>query len=305
MRPGLSVIIPTRNRPEELRRLLVSLQGQSVLPDEIVIVDASTLAAGDDRLAADFSGLNIKIVRTDKPGLTRQRNLGLTFLDASTGFVCFLDDDLVFCEGAMAAMMTFWQTASPRVGGAAFNIINEREPGRLAFLKKIFLTGDSRRGVVLPSGYNTLFCPARQTGYVQWMLGGATVWRRQLFEKYRFDEWYEGTGLCEDLDFSYRVAKKYQLAVVSGARVEHITDRAGRRDNRQFGITEICNRYYFVMKHAEFSRVLFLWAGFGQFLENVFRGIFLFKKEYLARAVGNIIGFARLGHTRKNSSCKV
>ena len=37
----VSVVIPTRNRPESLATCLEALEGQSVQPDEILVVDGS------------------------------------------------------------------------------------------------------------------------------------------------------------------------------------------------------------------------------------------------------------------------
>ncbi len=38
----IAFVVPTMNRPAELRRLLASVESQSALPDEIIIVDGSS-----------------------------------------------------------------------------------------------------------------------------------------------------------------------------------------------------------------------------------------------------------------------
>jgi len=37
----LSFVVPTKDRPDELRRLLASLAAQSALPAEVIVVDGS------------------------------------------------------------------------------------------------------------------------------------------------------------------------------------------------------------------------------------------------------------------------
>ena len=150
----------------------------------------------------------------------------------------------------------------------------------------------------MPSGYNTLMCPAKETMDVQWLVGAGMVFRRDVFKDFSFDPWFEGTGLCEDLDFSYRVGKKYRLVVVADARIEHLTGTIKRRRNVWFGHSQIINRYYFVQKNEELSKALCLWAGLGQLLENLTMGVLLLNGYYFLRAWGNVTGFFALGNMK-------
>jgi len=59
----------------------------------------------------------------------------------------FLDDDIVFGEGAFGAMTGFWAKASEDIAGAVFNIMNEKLPTAGVWLKKAFGTGSLRRGL--------------------------------------------------------------------------------------------------------------------------------------------------------------
>ncbi len=289
----LAFIIATKDRQMELRRLLQSLQGQSWFPDEIIIVDASREPAIDRYAGGEAGVLTIKYARAERACLPAQRNQGVGLLGEDINLVCFLDDDIVFCPGSLQAMRDFWLSADAGIAGAVLNIVNEKKPTAGVFLKKLFVTGGPERGAVLWSGYNTLMCPASHDMVVQWLFGGATVWRRAIFKEFLFDDWFEGTGLCEDLDFSYRVGRKYRLHVVAGARVEHLTGNSGRRRNVWFGRSQIKNRYYFVRKNR-LSVGLFLWASMGQLLENLVLGIVSLDRHYLLRTWGNCVGFFEL-----------
>jgi len=292
----LAVIIATKDRIFELQRLLNSIQDQDVIPQEIIIVDASVaLNSSFNADLGSFSTSKIRCVKANRACLPAQRNQGLGLLSPDIEQVCFLDDDIVLHKGAFEAMAAFWKQAAEDVGGAVFNIMNEKKPTSGIFLKKIFFTGSFDQGVVLPSGYNTLMCPATKTRDVQWLFGGATVWRRRVFDEFLFDDWFESTGLCEDLDFSYRVGKKFKLMVIAEAKVDHLTGTVARRRNVWFGRSQIKNRYYFVKKNKELSKVLCCWAGLGQLLENIVLSALLLSGHYLLRAWGNLMGFFELG----------
>jgi GT2 family glycosyltransferase len=286
-------IIATRNRSLELTRLLRSVQAQEVHPARIIIIDASDAPCASLFSSEAFSPLSIGYQKAVRACLPAQRNQGIALLGADVELVCFLDDDIVFRDGALKAMAAFWQGAAADIGGAVFNIVNEKRPTGGTFFKTVFMTGSSRRGVVLMSGYNTLMCPAEQDMDAQWLFGGATVWRRNIFREFLFDEWFEGTGLCEDLDFSYRVGRKYRLMVVAGAQVDHLCGTVGRRRNAWFGHSQVTNRFYFVCKNR-LSIVMFLWGTLGQMLENGVMGIITRDRGYFLRLWGNVTGLVDL-----------
>jgi glycosyltransferase involved in cell wall biosynthesis len=104
---SLSVIIPTRDRPEDLARVLDSLSLQSVEPDEIIVVDNAPTSDLTRRLVTRLGQIRARVryVAEPKPGLDFARNAGIR---ASKSEVCaFCDDDVVlhrrWCEELLAA----------------------------------------------------------------------------------------------------------------------------------------------------------------------------------------------------------
>ena len=84
-----SLVICTRNRPQELARCLKSLADQTAMPAEVIVVDnASTDArAREVTIAAGFT-----YVQEDRLGLDFARNAGVS---AATGeIILFTDDDV-------------------------------------------------------------------------------------------------------------------------------------------------------------------------------------------------------------------
>lgn len=90
-RPIISVVIPTRNRPDSLERTLRALGRQSRPPDEVIIVDASDRPPDGEALRAANPSLPLLVLRSD-PGVCSQRNLGIRRASGSHVLLC--DDDI-------------------------------------------------------------------------------------------------------------------------------------------------------------------------------------------------------------------
>jgi len=86
----ISVVIPTRNRPERVRSALSSLAQQTSPPAEIIVVDASDEGFHDAKaLANEFRTLPL-IFLSSSPSVCIQRNKGI---EAAKGDWIFLHDD--------------------------------------------------------------------------------------------------------------------------------------------------------------------------------------------------------------------
>ncbi len=105
----ISVVIPTCNRPESLARTLKSLAAQLDLPDEVIIVDASTISAEENDYVNKFPTLGIRYIHT-QPSVCAQRNLGVQNATGTRIFLC--DDDLEFPEDYILKIRTFLKTNS-------------------------------------------------------------------------------------------------------------------------------------------------------------------------------------------------
>ena len=85
-----SVVICTRDRPEELRRCLASLPQQTYPPREIIVVDN---ASRDQRTREVALAAGVIYVREDRPGLDIARNTGAC--RATSEIVAYTDDDVL------------------------------------------------------------------------------------------------------------------------------------------------------------------------------------------------------------------
>ena len=293
-RNNIAFVVVTKNRATELRRMLGSLVRQSYPPDQVILVDSGDLPV--EGIQKGFPDLRIEYLRCIPPSGTRQRNEGLKRIRPEITLVGFLDDDVVLGEDALCEMMRFWEDAPEDIGGAAFNLINHPPLfaswlKSLPFVERLGLYS-RRKGIVLPSGFHTMIGHVSETTFVKWLPTTAVTWQRIVFDTFQFDEWFEGYSYLEDLDFSYRVGKKFGLAVVGSAGYRHYPASTGRGSGYEFGRREIRNRIYFVRKHPELS----LPRCFGGLFIRMLISLFLASRGetgyYVRRVQGNAIGLA-------------
>jgi GT2 family glycosyltransferase len=288
----VSVIIPTIGRRDDLRKMLRSLAGQPRLPDEVIIVGEDV---GD--VPSEFPTLRPRFIHLPASSICEARNAGAASSDPATDLLAFVDDDIVLEPEALAAMMRFWESGPPDLGGAGFNVVNHppmpvTRLKRTALAKRLGLYSD-QKGAVVRSGFQTTY------GYVDadmlgsWLPSWAVVYPKTVFMEYGFDNWFEGYSYLEDLDLSYRISKRYKLAMVSDARINHYPSRTGRPDAVLFGKKEVLNRLWFVRKHQELSVGLCYVALVIRMALNLLSAIHERDIRSFGRVAGNMAGLAR------------
>lgn len=288
----IAYIVPTKDHPEDLRKLLISVREQTSRPEQFIIVDGGDREVKD--LLDDFKDLQIDYCRVRPPGLTRQRNAGKKLLRPEITLAGYLDDDIVMEKDANERMLEYFENVSPDHGGASFYITNNPVI-RQNLLKRIFLLDDGRKGVILGSGMNSTAYSLEADLYVEWLCGGATVWRREILDSLTYDENYRGYGHFDDLDFSCRIGQEYRLKVLANARVAHYYTPIRMERNYAYGVLDVVNRFYFVRKFpGRFSVVQCLWATIG--MTMLYFLLFLKKRDkgLLLRCGGFIAGIYKV-----------
>ncbi len=285
----LAIVVPTKDRPDDLRKLLLSITSQTSKPDQLIVVDGSN--PDIQHVVADFPWLDIDYVRVYPPSLSQQRNAGMQQLKPDITLAGYLDDDIVLEPLAIDVMLKFWSGAPADIGGAAFNITNA-SPANWVHLKKLFLIDSPRPGRMLSSGFPSTIGFQVSNIDADWLYGGATVWRREIVNSHGYDEWFLGTGFMEDVDFSYTVRKTAQLMVVAGARLAHYSHPLKPGRDVLLGKWQIVNRMYLVRKHRDRGlSVAAAWlANAGIAVLNVATALLRMRPNYWSRAKGNISG---------------
>lgn len=289
MKHRLSLIVATKDRPEDIRRLLESLRLQTMPPDEIVIVDAGGEPV--HHVAEDFSELSVRYFRYWPPSASAQRNAGIQACSSTSTLIGFADDDTTFEPSAFENMMDFWEQAEADILGAAFNIRNYPDQAR-SLLKQSRLAErlglySPKIGSVSPSGWQTVTGEIHSTEFVKWLPSTAVLFRRDALPIRPFDETLDGYSYLEDLDLSYSICRKGRLAIVADAGYFHFPSRSGRVSTRCFGRVEVRNRLHFVRKHSLSLGRCYLGLAI-RLTMTVCGGLVHRDVQYLARALGNL-----------------
>jgi len=206
--------------------------------------------------------------------------------------VGYLDDDLELFPDALERMLQFWEKAAVDFGGASFNIVNNHV-SHASFLHRLFLINDGRGGTVLKSGNNVILHPVLKDTETQWLSGGATVWRAEIFKQQKFEERYGGYGSMDDLDFCFSLRERYRFMVLKEAKVYHHTHPVKVEKMGDYGEYDAVCRYMFVNRF-HLSRPAFFWSAFGRILAYSVSGMIKFNKGRINFAVGYFRGLLQI-----------
>lgn len=294
----ICVLVPTRDRPEHVARLLKSLAGQTEPLGRIIIIASGRDIEGTVNHFSD--DLPIDYYHTSQAGQIRQRNIGITKLDARTPLVACIDDDIVLDPWAIKEMVHFWNGAPPNTGGVGFNISNGPS-NRPTLYNRILWLGDPPPGRVLVSGSSTSISHLQDNIRSQWLNGGTTVWRKDLLVNNKHKEINTKWAIAEDLIFSYPLWKVYPLYVCAAATVSHNHYPYSTKDSQWHffhGRTQTLWVYHFVKSNRELSKALFLLTIFIRISSKAICGLVARRPDLInfafgaATAVGEIVKHA-------------
>ena len=248
-----------------------SIQLQLRPPDLILVVDGSsdeeTKHALENR---NYSALEYYKIAEGQEGLTKQRNFGISLLmkNNEVEIVCFLDDDTVLTPSYFENLISTY-SYYPNAVGAGGYILEEvewkfkqegktvsefeidgwvRKFGQRNLLRKrLGLLSDKPPGIMpeFSNGLSISFLPPSGKIYpVDFFMGGVSSWKKTVFTKIRFSEYFKGYGLYEDLEFCLRASELGELYVNTAAKLYHLHDKSGRPNRFNYGKMVIINGWY-------------------------------------------------------------
>lgn len=183
LKPRFSVIIPTLNEEKFVPKLLASLTRQTVHNFDIVVVDASPNNRTVTAARRFTTKLPLQIVKSEKTGVSLQRNLGAHIGKA---------DWLVFVDADSVLLSNFIE----RIG-----IYIDRKHAKF-FTTWLKADGDKPDDAIAGFLMNTVIEGAILIEH-PWAPGPLTVVRRDIFE--RVGGYDENASYGEDHDFSMMI----------------------------------------------------------------------------------------------------
>ena len=232
--PTLSVIIPTKNRPADLKMTCETIFRQTALPDQLIVLDQSLNPDGKveiEALHAIEPNLGTELVYILDPsvrGLSEARNRAMEL--ATSEVWLFLDDDVLLEPGFLKELLETY-TRYPDAVGVSGTITNYVRPSWIyRAWCSVFMRGslrDDRQPVYWNAAGGEAADPVRVTR----MGGGLMSFRAQAIRDLRFDENLRGVCDGEDVDFCARLGPDALMLINPRARLIHNQSVTGREQS--------------------------------------------------------------------------
>lgn len=291
----LSIVIPTKNRITQFIKCVESINKQSCLPEELIIVDQSNRADCESQIRqlVNKAVSLIYIYNPTLSGLTMARNVGISY--SSGDLILFLDDDAILLESALMNLKNIFRNDDEKsIGGLGLAIKNHRSPliGRLDDF--IFYYGPFR-GNRYFDYFQRNYRKLDLRLFKSFHIGGLACYRREVFSDFKFDNNLSGYSFGEDYMFGYCVSKKYNTFLSSAVEVIHERSGFPRTPRVKFMGMYVIFWFYVFYKYCPktfYNVICYLMVNISQMLrliKNIFspHSVFIIISSY--REIGRVL----------------
>lgn len=223
----LTLVIPTKNRPDDLEATIESVLSQTALPLKVIVVDQSDSGESQSRVSTLFgrqagSGASVPSLLYIRdptiPGLTAARNRALK--EVAEQIVLFLDDDVLLEPRFIEEILAVYEE-HPEACGVG-GIVTNYTPPPLAFRcwTRLFVLPpfwDDRQPIYWGAGRLGDGRAVRVTR----LGGGLMSFRLGSIRGMEFDEGLRGACDGEDVEFCARFQPGSVLLIAPRARLVH------------------------------------------------------------------------------------
>ena len=165
-----TIVIPTKNRKDDLRRAIVSCLNQTV-PLEVLVIDDGSTDGTAEMVKREFPGIRFHREEVSK-GATAERNRGVRM--ASASIVFSIDDDADF-PSRHTVEQTLAEFDAPEVGVVSIPLINVNQS------PEVLQRAPSRDGIWVRDIFWGGACAVRREVFLQ--VGGYREYLRQQHEE--------------------------------------------------------------------------------------------------------------------------
>lgn len=271
-------VIPTKNRQDDLFKIITSISDQNILPEVLVIIDQSETNCKADIKKILNKKINFKYFhKTNIKSLTEAKNFSLSHI--KNDIIFFLEDDIILKKNFFKAILNIFEKKRNILGMCGI-LVNERKINYFSKLYNfLFLNGIFKD--IRPSLWNNR--SKEKFIYSNKISGGISAWRKKVFKKLSFDK-KNKLHLFEDVDFSVRVNKIWpqSTGILTLAKVVHKWSPINRSKDLKLIELKIIEAYKFCKKNSnkKINLELFIYI-FGIFLWCLLRSIILVNLSFL------------------------
>ncbi len=273
MHRNFAVLIPTRNRPEKVAKLLSSLDLSDRKPHQVIIV-----ASGDDiwPTIANFSNsLPITYKHTTARGQIAQKKIGISMIIPTAEWCLFLDDDLLLTPKALDNAFEVVSTnRTSEVIGVGLSLPPTTRAGNVNWIPRsisnFFGIRANPPGSVFKNGHASSYLQEKGVIQTQW-LNGASLWKSEYLSNYGKGFPSTSYAACEDLIFSYPLSKLGKLFYAPNAKLHFQESELSDFDSVSVMEAAAYWRFYFVSSNKELSKWSFAFSQIGRSLFAITR----------------------------------
>jgi GT2 family glycosyltransferase len=278
---SISVIIPTKNRLKDLKLTVETLLAQTIVPDQLVIVDQSPTDESQrvvQQLVADAPAPVRARMRLDYvlntaiTGGAQARNRAMEIADCAVWL--FLDDDVILEPDFIEQMLAAYRRC-PSAAGISGIVTNYSLPPFAARTwRGLFVRGpfhDDRQ----PVYWNSARLRGGEPVRVSRFGGGLMSFRADALGGVRFDENLSGVSDGEDVDFCAHLAPGSLLLITPKARLIHNQSPSGRSQKHWTCREGKSNHYLYYRNWNKGigNRLSFYWLNLGYGLVATFASL--------------------------------
>jgi glycosyltransferase involved in cell wall biosynthesis len=252
------VVMTTKDRPEDIIKTLESIVKQTILPQTIIIADASTADLTKKNIVQfqnKHPEIKIMYIKSPVASTTYQRNRAIE--RTASDIVYLIDDDVVIYPDHAAKTLKFFRE-DPTVDAIIGVEIDHPKPTSIyKFYTLIFnldTQDDKRPSAIKASGFRRLSINSDRILPSPFMDTCCSAIKSKILIKHPFDENLGGYGFMEDLDFSIPIGRSHKILCRPELRYHHSRSQTGRISERVYQTKFVFNHYYVYKKHLSKNR---------------------------------------------------
>lgn len=275
----ITIIIPTMNRPDSLKRTIEKITNCKILPSEVIVVDQSNdlsiAHTNCDILNRISNRTNVKYLYQEVPSLTKARNYGIR--NATNEIIVCSDDDVDVRENTFEKIYDAMLDSSiAMIAGLDSNtVLQNGNWGGYLFGTKSFTK--RKIGHVTMSMLGRFPVSVEKVTNTEWAMGFFFVIRKSLQGKWNiwWDEQLISYAYAEDLDFSYGYYKRckeegYRCIFHPEIIVTHNATQEYRVPTRKSALMYVIHRHYLAYKHGTiFNRIAVRWTTMWRIISSI------------------------------------
>jgi hypothetical protein len=275
----LGLVIASHGRPDILQKVVTDLMSQHRVPDYIVF-------SGVDVSDVPEIGPCLSSVRKvfGRPGLTSQRNRGMSCLFNTADVIVFIDDDFIVGRDYFLNLESVFQEDSSIIGVTGEVIADGASSAGFSF----------EEGLRLAEQYSKRAKSLHFTREIRGTYGCNMAFRTSAIGSRRFDERLPLYGWQEDLDFCGALRGSGRIIITNRVWGVHLGTKCGKGSEVRLGYSQIVNPAYIVRK-GNMSLAFAFQLAMRNFVANLVKSIH--PESYVdrrGRLRGNLIGLFHL-----------